>query len=271
MASKPVLVRKGESKEALEDLFRAAKAKDEHEFCWALLRFRGLEEAHRDPFMESQQLAQQFLALGHGPVVQDFRIRVLLFVWAHLSEMDGFCSTVANMLRITGGERYSIDPLERVAFRPADAPCWAPVETGKTMKLATEYGFPRIANLLGLAACRQVRNAFFHSDYVLSPTSFNIRHGEPAYVDGAMTRTVPYGWLGPRLELGINFVINLLNVRRAHMARYSSSKVVQGRFGPNGEWTEVEILADSRRRLYGFASPPRTRERRKSAAVRKKI
>jgi hypothetical protein len=268
MPSRPVLVAKGESRGSLEQLFKAAKKKDEHEFCWALLRCRGMEEAHWDPFVESQQLAQQFLALTQVPVVQDFRIRVLLFVWAHLSEMDGFCSTIANMLRIAHGDRYVIDPLDRVSFRPDDAPCWLPVETGKTMKLAIENGFPRIAQLLALASIRQVRNAFFHSDYVLSPTSFNIRHGEPAHVDEVMTRTVPYEWLGPRLELGINFVIDLLNVRRGHMGRYVSPKVVQGRLGPNEEWTEVEILADRRRRLYGFHTPPRTSDQRKRPKVK---
>ena len=58
---------------------------------------------------------------------------------------------------------------------------------------------------------KEVRNAFYHSDYILTNESFNIRHGNGVVINGVRENRVPYGWLLPRLQLGINTALTILN------------------------------------------------------------
>lgn len=80
------------------DLFNKAKEKDEFEFCCTLLRGRGKESAGWDSLFESYNLIKQTLSLISAPVDGLFKIRLLLLLYCHITEMNDFYSIVANLL-----------------------------------------------------------------------------------------------------------------------------------------------------------------------------
>jgi len=176
--------------EVLHQLFDAAKAKDEFEFCCALIRVRGMEDVGWDPTTESFQLIQQIVGLVQAPLDRQCAFRLTLFLYAHVTEMAHFYRVPANMLRIIMGERYSLEPFHGLPKPklPQDDPLDA--EVLHLIALAKQAGMPDLATLYSDFYVRQVRNAFSHSDYALGPKSFNMRRGEPLNLDGMLTSAI---------------------------------------------------------------------------------
>lgn len=182
-------------------------------------------------------------------------LRLLLFLYCHLTEMDDLYNIVANLFRVTAGERYSMFPLQIPKGRiPPGYPRNKRVD--QLIALANSQGFKEVARLFEEMYLRPVRNAFFHSDYILSPDSFNIRSGEGLNIDNVITQKVPLQLLVPRLELGVNTAIAVMELLLEAIKSYNQDKIVQGRIGHNNSWMDVQLTTDSEHGLIGFKSPP---------------
>lgn len=241
----------------LTPLFDRAKATDEFEFACALLRIRGMEDAYWDPLQETYQLTRQLVGLINAPVDDQLQLRLLLFLYCHATEADDLLNMVANLLRICRGDRYSFNPFSDLPKRvtpPHGHPLNPQVE--QLIQLAQDVGFPDVGTVYENLYVRPVRNAFYHSDYVLSPESFNIRNGEGVNVENIIHQKVPYEWLMPRLELGVNTALAILELLVEHIRSYKHDKVVKGRFAPDGSYMDVQLTTNPDRGLTGFKSPP---------------
>src|SRR5881628_166660 len=84
----------------LRPLFEKAKSVDEFEFAWCLLRIRGIEAPGWNPWLESRTLIQQMAALLQAPIADDLHLRLLLFLYCHVTEMDDPYDFVFNLLRV---------------------------------------------------------------------------------------------------------------------------------------------------------------------------
>lgn len=237
----------------LEPLFERAKATDEFEFCCTLMRFRGVESPGWDPLIESQTLAQQVLALVQIPVESGFRMRLLLFLYCHLTEMQDLYFVPANLLRVCSGERYSAAPFGTASkgFRLPTSPSG---KVAHIAKAAPSVGLSSVGQLYSEMLIREVRNAFFHSDYVLTEQTFNIRDGDGVNIERLIQQSVPYDWLLPRLELGINTALVLFDLLVQHARSYTAHKIVRGRFSSDGSYTDLELIATPEYGLTGFRS-----------------
>jgi len=243
--------------EIFRELLNRARDVDEFEYCCALLRIRGMEDPGWDPTTESFTLVQQVVGLLHAPLDKGLSYRLTLFLYSHVTEMADFYNVPANMLRICAGERYVINPFSTLPKTPKPA-AGDPLDerVAQLVALANTAGFARVGNLYSRLFIRQVRNAFYHSDYALAAESFNMRHGEPLNLDGMLQKAVPYSWLFPCLELGINCALALLSLLLESARAYTANKVVRGRFTPDDSYTDIELLTDSPYGLHGFRSPP---------------
>ena len=110
--------------EIIDGLFVRAKAADEFEYACALLRVRGVEAFGWDPLRETQQLFNDVISLIQlrlsdtvrrrlrlRPRLTDAaRLRLGLLLYSHLTEVDAVYETLANLVTITTGERYTTDP-----------------------------------------------------------------------------------------------------------------------------------------------------------------
>ena len=246
-----------EPDQVFRSLFAAAKGKDEFEFCCALLRFRGMEDPGWDPTTESFQLIQQMVSLVQVPFDQRLIMRLTLSLYAHVTEMTDLYYVPANLLRITQGERYSMDPLKGLPKPPKPA-TGDPLggEAVQLIDLATTVGVPDIAKLYSAFYIRQVRNAFSHSAYGLGAETFNMRRGEPLAIDGMLQHAIPYDWLVPRLELGINTALALFGLILESTHSYTADKIVKGRFSHDESYVDIQLTTDPMYGLTGFRQPP---------------
>ena len=249
-------IEKADPKRQVVELFQKAKETDEFEYCSTLLRIRGMEDAGWDPMRESWDLAQQLMALQNAPLEQSLRLRLALFLYCHLTEMSDVYDIPANMLRVISGERYSISPFLN-GLKQGENPPTSPSGKARRIKdLAHEHDMQELGDIFEVMLVKQVRNAFYHSDYILTKDSLNIRHGDGVVIDNMHQHRVPYSWLMPRLQLGINTSLAVLSHTLDSIQSYKADKIVQGRFAADGGWMPIQLTTDPEYGLTGFKSPP---------------
>ncbi len=240
----------------IAELFRRAKESDEFEYCSTLLRIRGMEDAGWDPMHESWELAQQLMALQNAPLEQGLKFRLALFLYCHLTEMSDIYNIPANMLHILSGRRYSMSPFLH-GLKQGESPPSSPSGKARRIKVqALEHDMQDLGEVFETMLVKEVRNAFYHSDYILTNASLNIRHGEGVLIGNMRDNRVPYGWLLPRIQLGINTALAVLNQTLDGIQSYKADKVVQGRFAADGGWLPIQLTTDPEHGLIGFRSPP---------------
>jgi hypothetical protein len=104
-----------------DDLFGRAREIDEFEYACALLRVRGMEDFGWDPLEETAALFNDIGSLLEAPLTDYARVRLGLLLYSHLTEVDAIYQILANMIEITAGERYVMDPFHDL-YRPPDRP-----------------------------------------------------------------------------------------------------------------------------------------------------
>ena len=237
----------------LAQLFDDALARDEFEFCCAILRVRGMESAGWNPFYESLELIEQFNSLV--PLAETkLKVRLTLFLYCHMTEMYDFYAIPKNMIRILEGKRYSLSPFSRQAEPEEREEKYPGGKVARLCASATSIDAMDVKNLFDSLLIKEVRNAFYHSDYFLTEDSFVIRNGVGITLSRLTKKNIPFSWLMPRLYLGINTGLALLDLLFAYRASYTENKLVSGRMGGNGEYTDIELLASEESGLYGFQS-----------------
>ena len=104
--------------------------------------------------------------------------------------MDDLCNIVANLLRVTAGDRCSMTPMP-IPKRKIPLGYQRNKRVDQLIELAKEKGVDEVARLFEEIYVPPVRNAFFHSDYILNPDSFNIRRGEGLNIDNVISPKIP--------------------------------------------------------------------------------
>lgn len=175
-----------------DEVFERAREADEFEYACALLRVRGMEGPGCDRLEETASLFNDIGSLLEAPLNDYARVRLGLLLYSHLTEVDAIYEILVNMVEITAGERYSMDPFGDL-YRPADRlryeqrPPSAQRVVERLREKATARAFDEIVALLDSFFNDAVRNAFFHSDYVLYGDEFRSR--EATFVGAGAVRS----------------------------------------------------------------------------------
>lgn len=238
----------------LAPLFEKAKKVDEFEFCCTILRVRGCEGPGWDPLVESSQFINQIGLLLNAPLESDLKKRLLLSLYCHATEIDDVYGIIANLLRITKGERHSMDYFRYVKDDSRREIKYPNQKINEIKKLATGTGFEKIAEVMNYFLVKNVRNAFYHSDYNLYREDFNIRHGEGVLIDGIITPAVPFEWLIPRANMGINFAVETIQLTQKYRRSYKKEKIVPARIQADGGIEDLILRVKSGYGLIGFGS-----------------
>ncbi len=247
-----------DARDSLSQLLDAARTADEFEYCCSLLRLRGAEDPGLDALQETYALAQQLVGLIHASLQDRLALRLLLFLYCHITEATDIYAIPANMARIVSGQRYSLNPFTGEMHATGQEARSPASRAERTAELCRSAGQEAAAELYDTIVHRPVRNAFFHSDYILTAETFNIRHGEGVVIERWPVHRVPLQWLMPKLEAGVNTALALLDLTLERIRSYKANKVLPGYLhGKAAPPVEVELLVDDRFGLIGFQSPPK--------------
>lgn len=166
-------------------LFKTAIQKGKaFEFACSLLRVGGIEDEGWDEMNESLNTIALFDELANNApenwsntkkrAIQD---RIWLFTYCHLIEMSAPYDLILNLLRLSEGKCYTIDPFNLAEKRKGKSvfnkqPIIYPA--GKIHTIQTYDKNNIIAPSLLEIYDNDIRNAFFHSDFVISKKEFHI-------------------------------------------------------------------------------------------------
>jgi hypothetical protein len=234
----------------LYDLFAEAKEKDEFEFCCTLLRVRGMHSAGWDSLNESQLLMNQMLSLINAPLQDVFRIRLCLILYCHITEMNDFYHITMNLLRIIQGDRYSINPFDIVHFNDNKQTRYPIDKVQRIKEISSALNMSSIGELYDYLLLNHVRNAVFHSDYVLYNNEFRIISGKGINIEGTITNSFPIEWLFKKIEICINLISQLLCLINEHRRSYKEEKIVKGRIATD-QFEDITLTVDANG-LSGF-------------------
>lgn len=238
----------------LISIFEKAKETDEFEFCCAILRMKGLELLGQDPLVESIQFMRQLHILIKNLHAIEDELRLFFSLYCHATEIDDVYSVVLNLLNIINGQRYSINPFLCIKGKDGKKIKYPHQKVEAIMSVAQFTGFEEVGRRMEDYLVKNVRNAFYHSDYVIYEDNFNIRHGKGVLVNGIITREVPLNWLVPKMKQGIDFVVMIIRLIEDYRMSYRQEKIVDARMGINEEIEKFVLIGDENYGLVGFKS-----------------
>jgi hypothetical protein len=238
-----------------DSLFMGAKQTSELHYAFTLMRVRGIEAKGWDPLRETEQLIEDMLGLIEHSTHNYTRIRLALVTYCHLVEVSAIYKVLANLVTIKNGGRYDVEPFLKL-YRGRDpmmkkggqskvTPPSSSAMVGELRRISSKAGENRLVEILDSMFNADVRNAFFHSDYILA-------HDEFRSADGTVVR-IKLDALNDQIHRGIVFYQAFMHTYAAHGRSYGDNKTIKD-FLANGDTmpTEITLLADPERGLYGF-------------------
>ena len=162
------------------------------EYVCTLLRAGGVQSEGWDAYLESKATLRDLKVLGEielpgtlFPDVKRTRARLALIAYCHATEMDWPYFLIANLLRVRLGQKYDIRPfriLNRVPKKKRRnsitvKPPSPLQKIGYLKQLAEDANLPGLGNALAAVCDNIIRNAVYHSDYVLHSNELRLLRG----------------------------------------------------------------------------------------------
>jgi hypothetical protein len=237
----------------LNELFKQAHDVDEFEFCCTLLRVRGVETSGWDSLNESVEFINNTLELMETNIEDDYKLRLLVLTYCHITEMNDFYNILMNMLRIIDGQGYSMKPFSKCNFIDNVEAVYPNEKVKRIKEISIKANFIRIGEYLDYILENKIRNAFFHSDFTISGNYFRIVNGSGVNVDGHLTNEIKIEWLLPKIEMAINIIRGMIHLVISSKENYKKEEVIRGRIISDNQFGDVTLLVNEKG-LIGFKS-----------------
>lgn len=244
----------------LNKLFIGAKKKDEFEYVCTLLRIRGTEGAGWDTLRETEALFLELVGLINAPLLPATRLRLALLLYCHLIEVKEIYRIIENLLRVIEGKRVSITPFWDLYGNKKGITNRRPPSAKKIIDYIKEHalklGMKDLVDLFDEFFSNSIRNAFFHSDYILykdelrSKESWFPEEISPIVVNHS--QSIKIDRVVEIINNCILFFQTFMRIYYKHRYSYKKNKVVKARMGPNDSLIAIELLANKDLGLYGF-------------------
>jgi len=233
----------------LHDLFSTAYGTNGFDTICSVLRVGGMADANWDAFAESRIAFDDYnwildqVSSEKGATAAR---RFSLLMYCQAVEMSGAQEIIANLLRCTLKRAFVIDPFfdpwkrrkKNPLFRP---PPSATTKYNRIRALATECKRDDLVGALDAFFDERIRNAFSHSDYIITDENFR-------FSDQGIAQQIPvtelddtiqhcFALFGAFLYLHHQWLGNLGKIKKYHRL-------------PNYE--VLELLPDEEQSLHGF-------------------
>lgn len=256
--------------EVLNDLFDTGvlmRVDRLFEFVCAVVRSGGLQGPGWDSWHESraviedlQNLASLELPPGKFPSPERTQTRLALLSYCHVTEMNWPYALIANLLNIRVGGKYNIDPfadLRRPAGKKKDIlQKMLPPSPGQKIKrikeLSERADMPKVAEALAQIHDKAIRNAVYHSDYVLHDRNMHLLSDHRfSKKEKCFTPAVGYDELDELIMNAFAFYSALLALYERCLRSFTDLKNAFVPYDPHYKGL-MEFLFDNEDRVIGF-------------------
>lgn len=233
----------------LDNLFSAAFSASPFDALCTILRVGGMADANWDPFEESRIAFDDFnWMMGKAISERDEHCarRIGLLMYCQAIEMTAPHEILANLLRCIKNEHYIVSPFLGLGRAKKNKPfSWVPpsakVKFQKIKELATQVGQPALADAIDRFFDERIRNAFSHSDYILTTHYFR-------YTEGGLAQQIDLQTLNQRISECFGFYGAFLWLHRTWLHSLSRAK----KFHKWPQYEVLELLPSEEEGLYGF-------------------
>jgi len=233
----------------LDSLFSAASSTDGFETICTLLRVGGLADANWDPFEESRVAFDDYnwiLEKAHAERGLTAARRVRLLMYCQAVEMSAPQEILANLLRGITHKGYAIDPFGDLwRAKKKGSFFWIPPSAkqkyNRIRELASAANQSDITAAVDALFDERVRNAFSHSDYIITETQFR-------FAEGGRAQGIPVERLDQLVDECFAFFGAFLNCHKRWLHHLAKIK----RFHRMPQYEVLELLSSEDEGLYGF-------------------
>lgn len=229
-------------------LFQAARQRDECSFLFAVLGINsGEEDPGWQPSDETQALVQDLLGLINGPLHKHAKARIALLLYCHVIEANFLYHCLYNMLLTVDGRPprlFSFLDKYRDGIPPSVSTKVSIINTK-----AAELGFDRIKDIFGEIVRPDIRNAFFHSDYILFGDELRLKHR------GSQYKRIPLMDMYAIVAKTVDLFTGLKNLMMESRRSFPKGHVITGRKAPDGRnLSSVHVISDEEGVAVGLST-----------------
>ena len=236
--------------EYLDTFFGRAHERSPIELLFTLLRVDGAADQDWDPFEESQRAFKEFNLLiekADKDLSDIASSRIALLMYCQAVEMTAPHNLLANVLQIIAGNRYQMNPFFDLYRRPKKKgtlrhiPPSATTKMRRIKKLAKKVDENNLVEIIDSFFDDQVRNAFSHSDYIITEEYFR-------WTDGGRASQMPIAELEQKIKNCFAFYGALLECSPRWCRRLGKFP----RYHKLSRYDVLELLKDDDGLVTGF-------------------
>jgi hypothetical protein len=230
----------------IDRLFQDARTKDELSFLFAALGFNsGEEDAGWQPIQETHALISDLVGLINSPLHDRAKVRVALFLYCHITEADYIYHCLFNMLLTLDDQQPNLfNFLQK--YRKGVPPSFS-VKIAEIRALATKLHFEQLNTIFDEIVRTDIRNAFFHSDYILYNGELRLKHRGAA--------AIPFDEVSGLLGKSLDFFYGFMTLQSKALRSFPKGYKITGRKRPGwGALASVDVLVDDDGLASGFST-----------------
>ncbi|MHC4122919.1 MAG: hypothetical protein ACYSSI_05035 [Planctomycetota bacterium] len=242
------LIKREEYADCIGRLIAKAFKKNPFDLVCCLLRVAGCQDEKWDPFEESLASFEDYnwmLKNAKDAPTKNAHWRIGLLTYCQAVEMTAVHEMLANFLRILNGEKYQIKPLGQLGqSNKKRLFSWIPPSANRKFAYLKEEARKcnevKLCNYIDSFFNDKVRNAFVHSDYIITDKYFRwTETGNPTQIELS--------------ELDI-LISNAQEFYSAFWACYLQNLEFLGKIKKYHKWPNYEVLEllSNEKGLYGF-------------------
>jgi hypothetical protein len=232
----------------LDTLFHKALNKAPFDVLCTVLRVSGMQDAGWDPFEESTQASDDLnwlLTKAHERSPKA-AWRIALLYYCQLVEMSAAHDILANLLRILNNEPFIIQPFHDKVRRKKNSlwdrtPPSATTKFKRIREFAEKASEHKLVTLVDDFFDDEVRNAFSHSDYIITEDQFRV-------TESGFGKVLGLAQLSETINLAFDFYGALIVCHRRWQHCFASMP----KYHKWQNYEVLEILSSESKELLGF-------------------
>ncbi len=208
-----------------------------------------MESPGWQPLRETNELFNDIVGLINAPLETKTQIRLSLFLYCHILEIDYIPHVLHNILRVIKGEAPLIwqhlngyRTIENRAIPPS-----ARYKLSDIIKETSQGDFNELAEVFNQCIDWKIRNAFYHSDYILWEDKIRFKHGEYIEIEER-----PLNTLTEQIHKLMIFFQTFTETVHNHQTSYSDGHIISGRKKDGRNLGSIKLKVDPNYGLMGF-------------------
>lgn len=215
-------------------LFKFARRMNELDFAGSLSgEFRGMQDAGWSTTITAEQVFDELVErLSPSQTRNLSEIRIILLLYSQLAEAGGVYETLKNMMGVIDQTPYLLWPFKDLVKVTSDPKRVIGPNANATFRdlarHARKIGMIRLSESFERVFRDDIRNAMFHSDYILWDDGLRLRRR-----NGGRVELLTYEEVSNAVGVGVSFFQAIREMRSAAVRSFDPPRTILGRFSAN--------------------------------------